>query len=84
MKLWEHVDDEITREVLGQESIDAESICHALCFVDQCCQADQHNEDVTDEMYTARLEACMDAHFAWNEEGDTLQTIEALQRFFSV
>jgi hypothetical protein len=81
---WDHVDHEITREVLEQKSIDEDSICQALTFAEQCLQADQHNEDVTHEMYHARASAAEEASECWNELGDTEATIEALRRFWSI
>ena len=81
---WNHVDHTITREVLTQQSIDEDSICQALTFANECLQADQHNEDVTKKMYYARVNALTDAEESWNEHGDTLETIEALRRFWSV
>lgn len=81
---WNHVDHQITREVLEQKAIDEDSICQALTFAEQCLQADEHNEDVTAEMMSARSDALEDASHAWNEEGDVLGCIDALRKFWSV
>jgi hypothetical protein len=81
---WDHVDHQITREVLEQKSVDEDSICQALTFANQCLQADQHNEDVTDKMYTSRANALSEAEESWNLHGDTEETIVELRRFWSV
>jgi hypothetical protein len=81
---WNHVDHQITREVLEQKSIDEDSICQALSFADESLQADQHNEDVKHDWYHLRALALEDAIECWNELGDTTATIGALRRFWSV
>ena len=81
---WNHVDHELTREVLEQKSIDEDSICQALTFADECLQADQDNEDVKHGVYHQRACALEDASESWNEHGDTEATIEALRRFWSI
>ena len=81
---FDHIDHQITREVLAQKSIDEDSICQALTFADECLQADQHNEDVSHKTYDARAAALDEASECWNELGDAEGCIEALRQFWNV
>ena len=81
---WNHVDHELTRQVLEQKLIDDESIAQALDFADECLAGDKTHEDVTKEMYHARAAAIDDAAESWHLHGDMPATIEALKRFWSV
>jgi hypothetical protein len=82
--MYDHVDDEMTREVLQSIRTDIASITEALSFADQCLQADQHNEDVPHDVYDMRAEHLMDAYDTWLESGDVEQTIIALRLFWEV
>jgi hypothetical protein len=82
--MYDYVDDEITRLVLIGVSKDAASIEEALSFGDQCLQADQHNEDVSYEVYDMRAEHLQDARDTWDEQHDVEQTIIALRLFWEV
>lgn len=81
---WDHVDHEVTRDVLAGIYYDDDSVADALSFAEQCCQADQHNEFVTDEMYRARCEALEEALAWWNDEGNADKTVDSLRQFWSV
>lgn len=78
---WNHVDDDLTREVLEGKRTDDDSVGKALTFAMQCCQADQHNEDIPFEVLNTRAEAYEEAD-QWNDEGNTEGTIAALRRFW--
>ena len=80
---WNHVDHEITREVLEGKRTDGDSMNEALSFAMQCCQADIINEDVTDKMFYERAKA-YDLAFIAHYEGDLVRTTEALRRFWSI
>lgn len=82
--MYDHVDDKITRDVLNQVNTDALNITLALDFAMQCLQADQHNEDVSYEVYDMRAEHLMDARDTWDEQHDVEQTIIALRLFWEV
>lgn len=82
--MYDHVDDELTRNVLNKVSTDALSITLALSFADQCLQADQHNEDVPYEVYDMRAEHLEDARECWLVDDDVEQTIVALRLFWEV
>ena len=82
--MYDHVDDEITRDVLNQVNTDADSIEKALDFAMQCLQADQHNEDVSYEVYNMRAEHLLDAFDCWLVENDVEQTVIALRLFWEV
>lgn len=84
MQDFNHVDDKITRGVLLHTSTDEDSICHALDFAAQCLQADQHNEDVSFEVYASRVIAFESACDWWNEEARLDKTVESLQDFWSI
>jgi len=79
---WNHVDDDLTREVLEGKRAGAHSIDMALEFAEQCLQADQHNEEVTDKMYSVRAAALAAAEGCWHLMNDTEGTIAALRRFW--
>lgn len=79
---FDHVDDKLTREILTLVLTDGLSVDYALGFADQCLQADQHNEDVSFEVYNIRAESLAKAHFSWAESRDTLGTIKHLQAFW--
>lgn len=79
---WDHVDHDTTREVLEGKRIDEDGICQALTFAMQCCQADQHNEDIPFEVLTTRGAAYEEADEWWNAEGNTEETVAALRRFW--
>lgn len=81
--MYDHVDDKITCDVLNQVNTDALNITLALSFADQCLQADQHNEDVSYEVYDMRAEHLQDAHDCWLED-DVEQTVIALRLFWEV
>jgi hypothetical protein len=82
--MYDHVDDQITRDVLNLGWADEVNITLALSFADQCLQADQHNEDVPHEVYDMRAEHLMDAYDTWHEIGDVEQSIIALRLFWEV
>jgi hypothetical protein len=81
---WNHVDHQITREVLAHPSPSEEDIRQALNFANECLQADQHNEDVSGKVYYARGAALTEADARWHIQGDAPGTIEALKKFWSV
>lgn len=83
MSNFDHVDDANTRAVLAGD-LSEDAICQALTWANQCCQADQHNEDVSFEMQAARAEALENAEYEWNEEGDAFECVEHLKQFWSV
>jgi hypothetical protein len=78
---WNHVDDDLTREVLEGKRTDDASITKVLEFAEQCLQADQHNEEVTDKIYSVRAAAIVAAYECWHFMRDTEGTLTAL-RFF--
>ena len=81
---FDHIDHQITREVLALKSIDEDSICQALTFAEECLQADQHNEDVQYAIYDIRDAALEDAKERWNAEGDIDGCIDSLRQFWAV
>ena len=81
---YDHVDCQVTREVLSYDRLDDFSISYALQFANQCCQADQHNEDVSFEVAQCRVDAVDDALTYWSEHKNKDATVAALQRFWSV
>lgn len=83
MTTWDHVTDGNTLGILLGNYCDSDSIADALGWAEQCLQADQHNEDVTDKMYSARASALAEADECWNEHADTDGTVQALRRFWS-
>jgi hypothetical protein len=79
--MYEHVDHELTREVLQMQRIDNDSVVQALTFAYECLIDDLDNEDVSFEVYIIRNVAYDDAEFQW-QEGDIEGTILALRRFW--
>ena len=82
--MYDHVDDKITRDVLNQVNTDALNITLSLDFAMQCLQADQHNEDVSYEVYGMRAEHLLDAFDCWLVDNDVEQTVIALRLFWGV
>jgi len=84
MTMFNHVDDKLTRDVLTLMSTDEASVAYALDFADQCLQADQHNEEVSFEVYDMRAMYLENAHASWTNQKDLGKTIVSLQSFWNV
>ncbi len=82
MENYSHIDHKVTRDVLLSVTTDKASIEDALSFADECLQADQHDEDVTEKMYRIRASALQSAYDRWEENGDVIGTIESLKVFW--
>jgi len=81
--MYDHVDHELTREVLQMQRTDSDSIKQALIFAAGCLAVDAHNEDVPDDVFEMRAEHYADAWEVW-EDGDIEQTVIALRLFWEV
>ena len=79
---WNHVDDDLTREVLEGKRTDAPSIVQAINFAGDCLDADRADRDVPYEVWSTRAEACEEAHEWWNGGSNTEETVAALRRFW--
>ncbi len=81
---WDHVDHELTRKVLAGELVDENSIYGAIHFANECLQADQHNRDVSHEVFSSRSRALEEAAVSFNEHDDIEEAVRELRRFWSI
>jgi hypothetical protein len=82
--MFDHVDDKLTRDVLTLAATDGASVDYALDFANQCLQADQHNEEVSFEVYDMRAMHLENAHSLWVNQKDLGKTVVSLQSFWNV
>lgn len=80
---WDHVTDQITRDVLDGKLTDEDSLEHALEFADQCLQADRQNEDVSLDSYYIRAVALDEAEVSCRLHGDVPETVKELKKFWA-
>lgn len=82
MQSFAHVEDQTLRETL-EGDFSEDTICHSLNVTRDALEADRGNEDVSFKSFAIREKAYEEADYAWNEEGDTAECLEALRTFWS-
>lgn len=81
---YEHVTDYGTRRILENKwDGDLIQLLMAIDYAKICLTNDIYNEDVTDDVYVARLKHWQDARFAYSTSKDD-EAIEHLRQFWSV
>lgn len=80
-KTMDHITDTNTRRVLLGELTDIDSLCEALVYAEDCCEADANNPDVSLEVLSKR-EAYLEAADHAQKLGEYDVAVRHLRNFW--